>query len=267
MKNNLKNKIAIVTGGSRGIGLAIVLKFLKEKAKVYILDKNTVNDERFQNYIDKGVLKVCKCDFLDPKNVLIKFKNILDEEAKIDILVNNARSRDKTDLETENFESWTNGLNIMLTTPFLLSQQFILSPKAFGGCIINISSVTSNLISNESPVYHISKGAINSMTNYLAVQGGKIKKIRVNSILPGLIIQEEHTEKFNSEQNQDFRNACQFYQPMNKVGSERDIASLVSFLVSDQAKYISGSSIVVDGAATLQDQITLLLNYLKKNNL
>ncbi len=253
----MTNKTAIITGGSRGIGLSIVRKLLNKKIKVFVLDKNKITDKEFDIFLKEGLLKVCHCDLSKPSNALKIFKQIINNEKNVEILINNARTKDKTDLSTESITSWNYGLNVMLTTPFVISQEFILNSGITNGSIINISSITASLISNESPVYHVAKGALNAMTRYLAVKGGK--KIRVNSILPGLIIQNEHLKRFNSNTNVGYKDICENYQPMGEVGTEKDIASLVAFLSSDEAKYISGTSIAVDGGATLQEQLTLLL--------
>ena len=255
---DLNNKNAIVTGGARGIGLEICIELASAGSNVVSLDisKSKMN---LQLPPKSGNVEFIQCDISrenDRKKVLDKiYKNY----NSFEILVNNARYRSSSNIEEtleETLEEWTSGLEVGLTAPFFLSQEFI-SREINGGSIINICSVASFLATSGAPSYHAAKGGLLSLTKYLAIEGGK-RGVRVNAILPGLIIQEDHKERFNSPDNALYKYLSEQYQPMGKVGSQKDVAEMVLFLSSDQTRYVSGASIAIDGAGTIQDQFSLV---------
>ena len=94
---------------------------------------------------------------------------------------------------------------------------------------------------------------------------GGVYKARVNSILPGFIVQEEHKKYYESKNNESYRNLSMNYQPLGKVGTEEDIANAVCFLVKDESSYISGQCLILDGGATIQEPWGLLYQYSQKS--
>ena len=254
---NLIGKNAIVTGGGRGIGLAIGKKLVQEGCNLIIVESNKSLKNKILNCFKTNYEKVIflESDIGDPIAREKIFSKELHDFAPIDILINNARYKNKFQIEEPEHE-WEKAIKISLSAPFFLSQKFIKQSKK-GGVIINICSPAAFLATAESPSYHAAKGGLLSLTKYLSVFAGD-KEIRVNAISPGFIVQNKHLPKYNSRENKDYRNLCEFYQPMGKVGTEEDVSELVSFLCSDRSKYLSGACIDLDGAATNQEQFSLI---------
>ena len=111
-------------------------------------------------------------------------------------------------------------------------------------------------------LYHAAKAGLQQITRYLAVAAGPYN-VRVNSLLPGLIIQERHHTKFNASDNEAYQKLATIYQPLGEVGDEKDVAEAVLYLCSERAKYVSGISLVIDGGATVQEQFGMLLRQLQ----
>lgn len=254
----LKNKKAIITGAARGIGLEISKKLVKNGCQVVILDK--VEKLEFLDALinDFPQIDYYQCDIANQESRSEVLEILYKKYLNFDILINNARFKSKYSLD-EPLTEWMQSINVNLTSPFFLSQEFIKRAEN-GGSIINICSVASVLATSESPSYHAAKGGLLALTKYLAVQGGK-KQVRVNALLPGLIVQNDHLKRFNSSENALYQDMCKQYQPMGEVGKESDVANLAVFLSSDLSKYISGSSINIDGAATVQDQFSLITKF------
>lgn len=260
-KINRKVRNSIVTGGSRGIGRDIALTLASEGINVAILDL-VDNKEDFKSLLKKGCGEITfyKCDLTNREEINSFLDKAYKKYGSINYLINNAIYKNQHGIN-EPLEEWNKSISVGLTAPFLLSQELINREKN-GGSIINICSVAARLSTSESPSYHAAKGGLLALSRHLAVEGGK-KSFRVNAILPGLIIQDDHLDRFNSIKNLKYREMCQKYQPMGKVGTQSDISKLVLFLCSDNSKYISGAEINIDGGATIQDQFAMLQNQLK----
>ncbi len=258
MNMRFKNTLSIITGGSRGIGLEISSHLLEKGSEVVILDIKPPDKEILSRH---KKLSYVRCDLSSEKEITSFFDDFSLPKDKEIILVNNARYKSLSNME-ESFLDWNKSIAVGLTAPFILSKE-IFERSRKGGSIINICSIASKLATGESPSYHAAKGGLLALTKYLAVMGGE-KNFRVNAILPGLIIQDDHLEKYASGGNEAYRNLSENYQPMGNHGTQSDIANLVTFLCSQDSKYLSGSEISLDGAATIQDQFTLLKKFLKK---
>lgn len=253
---NLKKTRTIVTGGSRGIGFDIAKRLSKAGSKVSILDIVPPNTNLSAlNKKLKGEVKYVECDLSKTKEIKLFFDKTKNNYKEFTILINNARYKTNSELY-ENSSQWNKSISIGLSAPFLVSQEVIKYSK-MGGSIINICSIASKLVTDESPSYHVVKGGLLSLNRYLAVKAGP-KNFTVNAILPGLIIQDDHQERFNSKENQAYKKMSINYQPMGSVGKQKDISDLVLFLSSKESRYISGSEINLDGAASVQDQFSLL---------
>tara|TARA_B100000767_G_C19711895_1_gene513171 strand:- start:119 stop:886 length:768 start_codon:yes stop_codon:yes gene_type:complete len=253
MNINFKNKKILITGGSEGIGRKIVFDFLKLDGEVIIVDKKK---PEFLNRLKKNKsLSFIKCNFLKDNEVnllLSKLSNI-----DIDILINNARFKSKNINKLNNFKD---NLKLDLQFHFLLSEKLIKDAikknKSFKIC--NMSSISSKLISAQSPAYHFSKSSINSMTKYFSIRYGK-KNINVNAILPGFILQERFIKKFNSSKNIIYKKKVLKVLPYSRCGTEEDVSNLVLFLSSGYSNFINGENIILDGGASNQDQFAVLL--------
>ena len=172
------------------------------------------------------------------------------------VFINNIRYRNTENLDA--IENWNKSLQLNLTTPFVISKKMIDISDG-PGSICHISSIASNLITNEDYSYHVAKAGLNALTKYMALYGAK-KNIRSNAILPGLIVQQEHLNKYHHDNNKSFKELAEHYLPSNNPGTENDVANLILFLCSKKASFINGETIVIDGGASVQDQLSLLLN-------
>jgi cyclopentanol dehydrogenase len=244
--NRLKDKVAIVTGASGGIGKAIAQLFLREGARVVATD---IQDAKLMEWIgiarqDGTLVEGLHHDVTsisDWQNVVEK---TVSSFGKIDILVNNAGIY-TPGVTTENIsiEEWNRTIAINLSGPFLGSKAVIDELKKTGsGSIINISSI-AGIVGGNGPAYTASKGALRLLTKDQAVELAKYK-IRVNSIHPGGVLTPMtdfivHTENAESI----LKNMC----PLERIGQPDEIAYGALYLASDEAGYTTGCELVIDG--------------------
>ncbi len=221
---NFKNKIAVVTGGARGIGRCIREQFEAAGATVCVIDLLD-NDYFVGDLADKETLE--------------KFAaKVTADYGHVDYLINNAAPKmcGITDCSYEDFEY---ALKVGVTAPFYLSKLF--APHfSNGASIVNISSSRDRMSQPETESYTAAKGGISALTHSLAVSLGG--KVRVNSISPGWI-DNNYTV---------YKGADALQQPSGRVGNPLDIAGMVLYLCSDMAGFITGENICIDGGMTHQ---------------
>lgn len=258
-------KTALVTGAARGIGLCIARRFAEEGAHVVISDVN----------VEKGVqvaqdlrLRGLTVDFV-PADLSLQgggeamVTAVARLVGRVDVLVNNARAGRRLGLLEETEQNWDQTVAVGLKAAFFAAQAAIRLMTDRGGCrIANVSSIAAIRATPESPSYHAIKSGLMQLTKYLAVAGGPYRAY-VNCVLPGLIVQEEHRVRFQSEGNTAYRDTAVSYQPLGQVGSEQDVAEAVLYLCSERARYVSGACLTLDGAASAQEPFSLLLRGLK----
>ena len=237
-----KGKIAVVTGGARGIGKCIVDELRKAGARVYVID--------IQEYPEVSIKKTDGCasdpyvgDYyvgdISKKETLEAFVDkVIAENGKIDILVNNAIPLSKG-IEQCSFEEFQYALNVGITAPFYLAKLFSTYFDE-GASIINISSARDRMSQPQTESYTAAKGGISSLTHALAIS--LAGKVRVNSISPGWI-DTEYTV---------YEGPDAYQQPVGRVGNPMDIANMVMYLASDKAGFITGENICIDGGMTRQ---------------
>lgn len=263
---NYKDKTVIVTGAAQGIGKNIATKFARAGATVVVADKNKKDGKSVVDEISNSghTAEYFNLDLTDTKQAEEMIVSLFKKHNRIDVLVNNARGGNRTEPLKETEENWQLTVDVSLKTPLFLSQTFIneITEKNSGACIINISSVAANTICHESAAYHLAKSALENLTRYLAVFGGP-KGVRVNAIRPGFIVQDEHQDRYWKDDNISYRNMAEFCHPLKRVGKSDDVANAVLFLCSEQASFITGQILTVDGGLTIQDQWNLIYSFHK----
>ncbi|OUN25098.1 SDR family oxidoreductase [Pseudoflavonifractor sp. An85] len=219
-----KDKVAVVTGGAKGIGKAIAQEFCKAGAKVCTIDL-LPNDYYVGDLADQAVLE----NFA---------RSVLADHGHVDYLVNNALPLMKG-LEDCSYEEFNYALQVGVTAPFYLTKLF--APHfAPGGAIVNISSSRDRMSQPQTESYTAAKGGISALTHALAVS--LRGKVRVNSISPGWI-DTDYTVYDGPDATQ---------HPAGRVGNPLDIAHMVLYLCSDKAGFITGENICIDGGMTRQ---------------
>ncbi len=249
--SRLKDKVALVSGGSRGIGEAIVRKLVSEGAHV-VFTYNT-NKERAESICselgsDTSKVIAYPCSLEDKSSIQAVVDQTLEQFETLDILVNNAGIiRDGLFLAMDD-KDWADVIQANLGGTYFFSkavcQQMLFQKK---GRIINLSSVVSLIGGIGQANYAASKGAINSMTKALAAELSG-KGITVNAVAPGLI-ETEMIQNLKSLVG-DLKKKV----PCGRFGEPSEIASLVAFLASDEAAYITGQIITIDGGISLQSR-------------
>ena len=249
MSDLLKDKIAIITGGGRGIGRAIADEFINEGADVVILDKYFPDD--FKNWVDSKYSigrKVLSrtLDVTSTKETETVCTELVKELGHIDILVNNAGiTRDKLIMRMTE-EDWDVVLTVNLKGAFnMMKALSMVMAKQRSGKIINISSVVGLMGNAGQANYSASKagliGLSKSVAKELAGRG-----VNVNCVAPGFV-ETDMTAKLNEEQ----RNAMLSVVPMKRSCQPSEIAGVVAFLASDKANYITGQVIPIDGGMVM----------------
>jgi len=257
---NYKDKVVIVTGAARGIGRNIANRFAENGANVIIVDRDeSAASDTVQRIRDQSGLATYKTvDLSEVNQCKDLIKQIMKNHKRIDVLVNNAKGGGKSEPLAESQQHWEVSLSVNLQAPFFLAQTMInlMKPSSKETNILNISSVASQTVCGEPASYHVVKAGIESMTRYLAVAGGK-KGVRVNAIRPGLIVQDEHRQRYDRADNSQYRDICERCHPLGKVGSSDNVADAALFLCSDRAAFITGQILTVDGGLTIQDQFAV----------
>lgn len=243
MINIFKEKIAVVTGGASGIGLATTKKLLSEGANVVILDLKM--DEEIINSLGENVLYL-KCDVSNEENVKNCIEEIIKKFNHIDYLVANAGIGGSASKPHEvSMDEWNKVISVNQTGIFLLNKYVINEMLKSGkGAVVNTSSMYGLVGSTTSFAYSASKGAINQMTRSLALTYAR-DNIRVNAIAPGYV-----DTPILSMVPDNIKEAMGNELPIGRLGKDTEIANLICYLLSDDASFITGAIIPIDGGFT-----------------
>ena len=243
----LKGKVAVVTGGTRGIGYAIVRKYLENGAKVVLFGsrEETVNKALSSLREENSSWEVSGyypnlSDASEVKEVIEKIKA---QYGRIDILVNNAGISDSTPIANYTEEQFTKVMQLNVNAIFNAIMPAVkIMKEQGGGCIINTSSMVSLCGQPGGVAYPTSKSAVNGLTWSLARELGP-SNIRVNAVAPG-ITNTDMVAALPEQMIQPLINAI----PLRRVGEPEDVANAFLFLASDMASYVTGEILSVDGA-------------------
>jgi len=247
----LKDQVAIVTGGSRGIGRAIVVALAREGAKVAFVYRGSADAAKAVEgdvAAAGGVAKAYQGDVVEPATGDRVVEAVLAEWGRVDILVNNAGViRDKLFLQME-AEDWNAVIGTNLTGAFAFCKAVArqMAFKQRSGRIINVSSVAAEHVNVGQANYAASKGALNSLTRALAVDLGR-RNVLVNAVAPGFI----ETDMSQAVRNLAGEDNLKKLIPVRRLGKPEDVAAVVVFLAGPAAAYITGQVITVDGGLSL----------------
>ncbi len=246
----LSGKVALISGGARGQGAAEARLFATEGAAVVIGDLREEEGRSLETEIAQsgGRALFVRLDVASEKDWQTAVEGILEEFGKLDILVNNAAILRLERVEETTREGWDQVMGVNATGVFLGMKHAVVGMRrAGGGSIVNISSVSAITASPWAAAYHASKGAIRTLTRVGALEYAK-DNIRVNSVYPGSVDTEMLTETYSPEYLKRTRGA----NPLGRIGTPQEVAWAVLFLASDEASFITGSELVVDGGHHVQ---------------
>lgn len=234
----MQQKIAIITGAARGIGLATARLMAGQGIGVALVDRDA--DELAKVPNDLG-LKL-SCDVSDPDQVARMVQDALDHFGQIDTLVNNAGVADFGPIEDTTFARWRRVMETNLDGVFLCSQVATPALRKTKGSIVNIASISGLRASTLRVAYGTSKAAVMHLTQQQASELGEYG-IRANCVCPGPV----RTKLAMAVHSQDIIDAYHDAIPLNRYGSEDEIAQVINFLASDSASYVTGQIISADG--------------------
>lgn len=252
----LSGKRAVVTGGSDGIGLGIAEAFVQNGASVLLVARDEGKLRKSAAALSSfGVeVRVLSADLSDPVAVKNTAQNILSIWPELDVLVNNAGIARFTPFAETVEADLDLHLNLNIKAPYILTQQLFGSLATRKGVVINISSYFSHrmLPGRPSTAYSLTKGAIDAFTKALAYEAGP-QGVRVNAIAPGTVntpLVQANIDRLTEEGKAKFGEMIKTVYPLGRIGEPNDVSGAAVFLASEQARWITGSILAVDGGLT-----------------
>lgn len=242
----LEDKIALVTGGGAGIGRAIAETFAREGAKVAIADRDGDAAKEVANAIVKlnGAASAHEVDVTDTAQVKKLMEDIGAAHGRLDVLVNNAGVGERSDFRHLSDEAWDRVWAVNLDGTVRCAREAFDLLKASGNAsVINLSSIMASKHTRQMAVYSATKGAVSALSRSLAVEYAPYR-IRVNTLLPGYV-ETALIGRYIS--NPMIAKALLTQTPLRRFGTPQDIANAALFLASDEAAYITGAALNVDG--------------------
>jgi NAD(P)-dependent dehydrogenase (short-subunit alcohol dehydrogenase family) len=259
--DRLAGQVAIVTGGATGIGGATSRRLAEEGAKVLIADINVplAQEQVERIHASGGTAELIETDVGKHDDIKAMVARAVDLWGSLRILVNNAYSPSGADgaggaIEVTE-EAWDRGMAVLVKSMFLGAKYAVpVMRQSGGGSIVNLSSVHGLLMAPKYLIYEAGKSAVIGVTKQMACDFG-VDGIRVNAICPGHIVTERQQERWN-----DNPEGLRFFEqqyPLRRTGRPVDIANAIVFLCSEEASFITGHALVVDGGLTIQLQENL----------
>ncbi len=242
---NFTDKKVIITGGSAGIGLATAKKFIAKGAGVLVTGRNTATLDQASASINSPEFKTLASDISKLEDIAVLEKEVSESGKKVDVLVLNAGIAKQFSIEETTEEVFDDLFNINVKGLFFTLQKLI-PHLAEGASVILISSGVSVSGYAQMGAYAATKSAVDAIARTAAIELAD-RKIRVNTVAPGLT-----DTPMNHQTPEDIKNAIAAAVPLKRIGEAEEIANAIVFLASDEASYISGSYLSVDGGVTIR---------------
>ena len=242
---SLQNKIALVTGGASGIGAATCRELASAGARVLIADLNLSAAQSLAAELSGA--KAVAMDVTSASSIAAVFAEV----PQLDILVNCAGIGLVGDISRTTEEDFNRVMRVNVTSIFLVTQAALPLLLATRGSIVNIGSVAGSVGVKQRFAYCASKGAVQAITRQIAVDYPK--ELRINCIAPGTVqspFVEGYLEKYHAHEKDKVRAELVARQPIGRLGTPEDIASLVRYLCSREAEFVNGAVIAIDGGWT-----------------
>lgn len=246
--NNDGKKVAIITGGGQGIGKAVAQRLLSAGTTVVIaeIDEEAAREVESE-YADLGTVLYVPANVTDEASVKNLMETTINTFGRIDVLMNNAGIAANRPIANLSLEEWNRVITTNLTGTFLCSKHAAPHLARQSGSIINMASTRTLMSEPDTEAYSASKGGIAALTHSLAISLGP--NVRVNCISPGWI-EVSPWKKKQFRKMPGITEAEGRQHPVGRVGTPEDIASLVCYLISPEAGFITGANFVVDGGMT-----------------
>ena len=251
MPGRFTGQVAIVTAGGSGIGAATARRFAEEGAAVVIADLSGTRAEAVASNITTsgGRAAAIKMDASDPGAVRRTLQLAVDSFGRLDVMVNNAGLAEPAPLDEITLESWNRVITVTLTSVFLDMKHCLPIMRARGkGVIVNTASVSGTRGDYGLSSYNAAKAGVINLTRSAALENAR-HHIRINCVCPGAI-DTRGIQILGGDRADDLRRQHAAAHPIGRVGEAGEIASTVLFLASDEASFITGAAIVVDGGLT-----------------
>lgn len=250
--SGLSNKVVLITGGSSGIGAGAALHFASLGCRLAICGRSKENLQKIMKQcIDSGLPKEKinsilgdVCVVADCKRTV---KEVIDRYGRLDVLVNSAGMQIPGSIETTKLEDYDKQMNTNVRSVFVLTQFAVPHLIKTKGNIVNVSSVAGLRSFPGILAYNMSKAAVDQFTRAVALELAD-KGVRVNAVNPGVIVTEIHKRGGMSEQDyQQFLDRCKTTHALGRAGTVQEVAKGIAFLASDDASFITGETLSIDG--------------------